>query len=127
MAGRVLVADDARFMRQMMREILEAEGFEVVGEAVDGRGAVAEYSRLQPDVVTVDVVMPERSGVAVAREILALDPGARIVMMGAIGQEALVQQALDAGAADAVAKPFKPAVVVATLRKLIEREREPIP
>lgn len=127
MAGRVLVADDARFMRQVMREILEPEGFEVVGEAVDGRAVVEEYSRLQPDVVTVDVVMPERSGVAVAREILTFDPGARIVMMGAAGQEALVREALDAGAADAVAKPFNPAVVVATLRKLIGRDGKPIP
>ncbi len=127
MATRVLVADDARFMRQAIRSILEADGFEVVGEAVDGRGVVEEYSRLQPDVVAVDVVMPDGSGVAVTREILASDPGARIVVMGAVGHEALVQQALDAGAADAVAKPFKPAAVVATLRKLIDREPEPIP
>lgn len=126
MATRVLVADDARFMRQAIRAILEAEGFDVVGEAADGRAVVAEYARLRPDVVTVDVLMPERSGAAAAREILALDPAARIVMMGAAGQEALVREALDAGAADAVGKPFHPDAVVATLRRLIERRAPPV-
>lgn len=126
MAIRVLVADDARFMRRAIREIVEAEGFEVVGEAADGHAVVAEYARLRPDVVTVDVVMPASSGGAAAREILALDPAARIVMMGAAGQEALVQEALDAGAAEAVGKPFHPAAVVATLRRLIGRADAPV-
>jgi two-component system, chemotaxis family, chemotaxis protein CheY len=71
------LADDARFMRQAIRAILEAEGFDVVGEAADGRAVVAEYARLRPDVVTVDVRMPEHSGVAAAPEILTLDPGKR--------------------------------------------------
>ncbi len=122
MSSRVLVADDARFMRQLIREIIEPEGFEVVGEAADGRAVVEEFSRLQPDVVTMDIVMPKRSGIDAAKEILALDAGARIVMVSALGQEALVMEALQAGAADYVVKPFKPDAVIATLRKLIEKD-----
>ncbi|MCL4685434.1 response regulator [Myxococcota bacterium] len=122
MSSRVLVADDARFMRQLIREIIEPEGFEVVGEAADGRAVVEEFSRLQPDVITMDIVMPKRSGIDAAKEILALDPGARIVMVSALGQEALVMEALQAGAADYVVKPFKPDAVIATLRKLVEKE-----
>lgn len=123
MSSRVLVADDARFMRQLIREIIEPEGFEVVGEAADGRAVVEEFSRLQPDVVTMDIVMPKRSGIDAAKEILALDRSARIVMVSALGQEALVMEALQAGAADYVVKPFKPDAVIATLRKLMEKDR----
>jgi two-component system chemotaxis response regulator CheY len=123
MATRVLVADDARFMRQLIREIVEPEGFEVVGEAADGRAVVEEFQRLHPDVVTMDIVMPKRSGIDAVKEILALDPGARIVMVSALGQEALVMEALQAGAADYVVKPFKPDAVVATLRKVAEKGR----
>jgi len=123
MAIRVLVADDARFMRQLIREIVEPEGFEVVGEAADGRAVVEEFARLRPDVVTMDIVMPKRSGIDAVKEILALDPTARIVMVSALGQEALVMEALQAGAADYVVKPFKPDAVVSTLRKIGEKER----
>jgi two-component system chemotaxis response regulator CheY len=123
MATRVLVADDARFMRQLIREIVEPEGFEVVGEAADGRAVVEEFQKLHPDVVTMDIVMPKRSGIDAVKEILALDPGARIVMVSALGQEALVMEALQAGASDYVVKPFKPDAVVATLRKVVEKER----
>jgi two-component system chemotaxis response regulator CheY len=119
MATRVLVADDARFMRQLIREIIEPEGFEVVGEAADGRAVVEEFTRLQPDIVTMDIVMPKRSGIDAVKEILALDPGAKIVMVSALGQEALVMEALEAGASDYVVKPFKPDAVVSTLRKWI--------
>ena len=123
MAIRVLVADDARFMRQLIREIIEPEGFDVVGEAADGRAVVEEYTRLHPDLVTMDIVMPKRSGLDALKEILALDPAARVVMVSALGQEALVMEALQAGATDYLVKPFKPESVVATLRKVSEKER----
>ncbi len=122
MACRVLVADDARFMRQLIRDIIEPEGFEVVGEAGDGREAVEEFQRLQPDLVTMDVVMPKRSGIEAVRDIMALDPTARVAMVSALGQEALVMEALEAGAQDYVVKPFKPEVVLETLRKISEKE-----
>jgi two-component system chemotaxis response regulator CheY len=122
MMARVLVADDASFMRQMIREIVEAEGHEVVGEASDGDEAVAEFKRLHPDVVTMDIVMPRRSGIDAVKGIVALDPSARIVMCSALGQESLVQEALQAGAMDFIVKPFKPDAVVATLGKVLEKE-----
>jgi len=121
MSRRVLVADDARFMRQLIRDIIEAEGFDVVGEAEDGRAVVEAFSKLQPDVVTMDVVMPKCSGIEAVKEILALDPGAKIVMVSALGQEQLVTEALEAGALDYVVKPFKPDAVLETLSKVIEK------
>jgi two-component system chemotaxis response regulator CheY len=121
MSFRVLVADDARFMRQLIREIIEPEGFEVVGEAADGRAAVEEFQKLQPDLVTMDIVMPKRSGIDALKEILTLDAGAKVAMVSALGQEALVMEALQAGAADYIVKPFKPEAVIATLRKIAEK------
>ena len=122
MRGRVLVADDAAFMRQMIREILEAEGLEVVGEAVDGVEAIEQFGKLHPDLVTMDIVMPRRSGIDAVKGILELDPRARVVMCSALGQETLVMEALQAGARDFIVKPFKPDAVRATLRKVIEKE-----
>ncbi len=120
--ARVLVADDASFMRQMIREIVESEGFEVCGEASDGVEAVDEFKRLQPDVVTMDIVMPLKSGIDAVRGIVALDPGACVVMCSALGQETLVTEAIQAGAKDFIVKPFKPDAVVETLKKVLEKE-----
>ncbi len=121
----ILVADDASFMRQMIREIVEAEGFEVVGEAADGVEAVEQFKKLQPDVVTMDIVMPRRSGIDAVKSIIALDPSARVVMCSALGQETLVTEALEAGARDFIVKPFKPESVVETLRKVVEKSDDP--
>jgi two-component system chemotaxis response regulator CheY len=120
--ARVLVADDASFMRQMIREIVESEGFEVCGEASDGVEAVDEYKRLHPDVVTMDIVMPRKSGIDAVRGIVALDPGACVVMCSALGQETLVTEAIQAGAKDFIVKPFKPDAVIETLKKALEKE-----
>lgn len=117
--ARILVADDASFMRHMIREIVEAEGHEVVGEASDGVEAVDEYKRQQPDLVTMDIVMPRRSGIDAVRGILELDPKARIVMCSALGQESLVTEALEAGASGFIVKPFKPESVLETLGKVL--------
>ncbi len=120
--ARVLVADDASFMRQMIREIVESEGFEVCGEASDGIEAVDQFKKLQPDVVTMDIVMPLKSGIDAVRGIVALDPGARVVMCSALGQETLVAEAIQAGAKDFIVKPFKPDAVIETLKKVLEKE-----
>ncbi len=120
--SRVLVADDARFMRELIREIIEPEGYEVVGEATDGQEAVELFQKLQPELVTMDVVMPKRSGIDAVKEILGLDPTACVVMVSALGQEALVMEALQAGARDYIVKPFKPDNVLGTLRKVAEKE-----
>jgi two-component system chemotaxis response regulator CheY len=118
---RVLVADDASFMRQMIRDIIEPEGYEVVGEASDGVDVVEKFRQLQPDVVMMDIVMPKRSGIDAVKSIMDVDPTARVVMCSALGQEALVMEAIQAGAKDFIVKPFKPDAVVATLAKVLEK------
>jgi two-component system chemotaxis response regulator CheY len=120
--ARILVADDASFMRQMIREIVAEEGHEVVAEASDGVEAIEQYKKHHPDLVTMDIVMPRRSGIDAVKGILEVDPTARVVMCSALGQETLVQEALQAGARDFIVKPFKPEAVTATLRKVLEKE-----
>lgn len=120
--ARVLIADDASFMRQMIREIIEPEGYEVVGEATNGIEAVEQFEELSPDLVTMDIVMPKRSGIDAVKGILAKHSDARIVMCSALGQETLVMEALQAGARDFIVKPFKPDNVLATLKKILEKE-----
>jgi len=121
MKARVLIADDASFMRQMIREIIEPEGFEIVGEAGDGEEAVEQYQALRPDIVTMDIVMPKRSGIDAVRGIVEIDPDACIVMCSALGQETLVMEAIQAGAKDFIVKPFKPDAVLATLSKILDK------
>jgi two-component system chemotaxis response regulator CheY len=118
---RVLIADDASFMRQMIRDIIEPEGFEVVGEASDGVEVVEKYKQLRPDLVMMDIVMPKRSGIDAVKAIKAEDAGARVVMCSALGQDALVREALQAGASDFIVKPFKPDAVLSTLAKVVEK------
>ena len=108
MAKRVLIVDDAAFMREMLRDILTEADYEIVGEAVDGEQAVSLFQESSPDLVTLDIVMPRKSGLEALREIRALDAGACVVMCSALGQEALVMEALEAGARDFIVKPFKP-------------------
>jgi two-component system chemotaxis response regulator CheY len=120
--ARILVADDASFMRQMIREILESEGHEVVAEASDGIEAIDQFKNHHPDVVTMDIVMPRRSGIDAVKAILEFDPTARVVMCSALGQETLVTEALQAGAHDFIVKPFKPDSVINTLKKVLEKE-----
>lgn len=122
MKARVLIADDASFMRQMIREIIEPEGYEVVGEATNGIEAVEQFEALNPDIVTMDIVMPKRSGIDAVKGILAKHPDAKVVMCSALGQETLVMEALQAGARDFIVKPFKPDSVISTLAKILEKE-----
>jgi two-component system chemotaxis response regulator CheY len=118
---RVLIADDASFMRQMIRDIIEPEGYEVVGEASDGVEVVDKFRKLRPDLVMMDIVMPKRSGIDAVRTIRSEDSSATIVMCSALGQETLVMEAIQAGAKDFIVKPFKPDAVVATLAKVVEK------
>ena len=114
MAG-VLIVDDASFMRRVIRKILESEGYEIVGEATDGLEAVEQYALLRPDLVTMDIVMPKCSGINALEAIMQEDPRACIVICSALGQEALVEEALKAGARDFIVKPFKRDQVISSL------------
>jgi two-component system, chemotaxis family, chemotaxis protein CheY len=115
----VLICDDALFMRTVLGAILRQADFAVVGEAATGREAVAMYAELHPSLVTMDIVMPDLGGIDAVREILAQHPGARIVMCSAMGQQALVQEALDAGACDFVIKPFQPSRVLEAVQRAL--------
>ena len=119
MGKRVLVVDDAIFMRNTLKDVFVAAGFEIAGEAQHGIEAVDRYKQLKPDLVTMDIVMPYKSGIEATRDIVKVDPGAVIVMCSALGQENLVMEAIEAGAADFIIKPFKQDEVLAVVRKVL--------
>ena len=106
MAKTILIVDDAAFMRMMLRDILVAKGYEIVGEAENGIEAGILYRKLRPDLVLMDITMPEMDGIRAVNEILRADPQAKIVMVSAMGQQAMVIQSIKAGAIDFVVKPF---------------------
>jgi two-component system chemotaxis response regulator CheY len=119
MKPRVLVVDDSVFMRTAIASILVSNGIDVVGEAEHGRMAVDLYQELKPDLVTMDIIMPEMSGIDAAREILAMDGNANIITCSALGQKALVDDALKAGARDFLIKPFNPSKVMEVVEAVL--------
>lgn len=119
MSHTVLVCDDAIFMRTMISDILAQAGFEVVGEAETGREAVEKYRQLKPDLVTMDIVMPDMGGIEAVREICKDDADARILMCSAMGQQALVVEAIQADAKDFVVKPFQPSRVLEAVQRVL--------
>ncbi len=116
---RVLIVDDAIFMRRMISDILVENGMEIVGEADTGAKAVERYMELKPDLVTMDIIMPEMSGIDAVRKIVEFDAQAKIVMCSALGQQALVQEAVSCGAKDFLIKPFNAARVVEVIAKVL--------
>jgi two-component system chemotaxis response regulator CheY len=117
--ARVLVVDDAAFMRKMVTDALSSGGHEIVGEAANGEEAVQRFQELRPDVMTLDITMPEKDGLAALQEIIAVDPGAKVVMCSALGQESKVLQSIKLGAKDFVVKPFQPARVLSAIEKAL--------
>jgi two-component system chemotaxis response regulator CheY len=115
----VLICDDAIFMRTMLSDILQQAGFDVVGEAETGAQAVDRYRELRPDLVTMDIVMPDMGGIEAVREICKEHPEARILMCSAMGQQALVVEAIQAGAKDFVVKPFQPSRVLEAVQRVL--------
>lgn len=119
---KVLIVDDVAFVRQTLREIFTEAGYRVVGEASDGAEAVGLYEQLSPDVVTMDIVMPQMSGIDATRRIIKSDPSATVVIISAMGQENLVMEAINVGARDYILKPFTSADVIKTIeRALIDK------
>jgi two-component system chemotaxis response regulator CheY len=117
--ARVLVVDDAAFMRKMVSDALAKGGHEVVGEAGNGVEAIAQFQSIKPDLVTLDITMPEKDGLAALAEIVAADPSAKVVMCSALGQESKVLEAIKLGAKDFVVKPFQPARVIEAVDKAL--------
>jgi two-component system, chemotaxis family, chemotaxis protein CheY len=117
--ARVLVVDDAAFMRKVVSDALASGGHEVVGEAGNGTEAVQRYQELSPELVTLDITMPEKDGLEALGEIISLDPGARVLMCSALGQEAKVIESIQKGAKDFVVKPFQPAQLLEAVGKAL--------
>lgn len=116
----VLIVDDVEFVRKTLREIFaQSGGYQVVGEAADGLEAITRYAELRPDVVTMDMVMPEMSGIEATRRLCKMDKNARVVMVSAMGQENLVMEAINAGARDYVLKPFSADMILKTVDRVM--------
>ncbi|MFS8630889.1 MAG: response regulator [Bacillales bacterium] len=119
MSKTVLIVDDAAFMRMMIKDILEKNGYTVVGEAENGNVAVEKYKELNPDIVTMDITMPEKDGITALKEIREYDPNAVVIMCSAMGQQAMVIDAIQAGAKDFVVKPFQAERVIEAVSKAL--------
>ena len=115
---RVLIVDDAAFMRMMIKDILEKNGYDVVAEANNGIKAVEMYKREKPDIVTMDITMPDMDGIEAVKAIREFDPSAKIIMCSAMGQQSMVMDAIRAGAKDFVVKPFQPDRVLEAISKI---------
>ncbi len=119
MAKNILVVDDAAFMRMMIKDILTKNGYNVVGEAENGAKAMEKYNELKPDLVLMDITMPEVDGIQALKNIKAADANAKIVMCSAMGQQAMVIEAIQSGAKDFIVKPFQADRVLEAVKKVI--------
>ncbi|MBF0105599.1 MAG: response regulator [Deltaproteobacteria bacterium] len=119
MKQRVLIVDDAIFMRQKLNDIINSTHYEVCGFAENGIEGIEQYKKLKPDIVTMDIIMPEMDGIDAVKKIIAHDKNAKILMVSAMGQQQLVVEAIQAGAKDFIVKPFEPPSVVAAIDKVL--------
>lgn len=119
MSKSVLIVDDAAFMRMMIKDILTKNGYEVTGEAENGEEAIEKYKELTPDLVTMDITMPEKDGIAALKEIKEIDGEAIVIMCSAMGQQAMVIDAIQAGAKDFIVKPFQADRVMEAVSKAL--------
>lgn len=117
--NRVLIVDDATFMRMMIRDILEQNGFDIVAEAKDGTSAIEQYKKYKPDIVTMDITMPDMDGIKTLEHIKKIDSNAKIIMCTAMGQQAMVMEAIRAGAKDFIVKPFEEDQVLEAMQKVV--------
>ena len=119
MAKNILICDDAPFMRMMIKDILTKNGYNVVGEAENGLKAVEKYSETKPDLVLMDITMPEMDGIQALKKIKELDSGATVIMCSAMGQQAMVIESIQAGAKDFIVKPFQADRVIEAVKKVV--------
>ena len=121
MGKRILIVDDAAFMRMMIKNIITKNGYEVIGEAENGQVAVELYKQHKPDLVTMDITMPEMNGIEGVKAICGIDPDANIIMCSAMGQQAMVMEAIQAGAKDFVVKPFQQDRILQAIERVLTR------
>ncbi|HQK54304.1 MAG TPA: response regulator [Sedimentibacter sp.] len=121
MEGKILIVDDAAFMRMMIKDTLKSSGYENIIEAADGEQAIQTYKNEKPDLVIMDITMPNKNGLDALKEIRKIDPNAVIVMCSAMGQESMVVEAIRNGAKDFIVKPFKSERIIKTVQSIIDR------
>ncbi|MBU0502208.1 MAG: response regulator [Candidatus Margulisbacteria bacterium] len=124
MMAKILVVDDAIFTRKLLSDILKKEGHEIIGEAENAAEAVKKYQSLKPDIVTMDIIMPETegmNGIGAVKAIIKIDKEAKIIMVSAMGQQEMIVEAIQAGAKDFIVKPFQPSNVINAVNKLLKR------
>ncbi|OPY57253.1 MAG: Chemotaxis protein CheY [Pelotomaculum sp. PtaU1.Bin035] len=121
MGKRILIVDDAAFMRMMIKNIVTKNGYEVIGEAENGKVAVELYKQHKPDLVTMDITMPEMNGIEGVKAIRSVDPGANVIMCSAMGQQAMVMEAIQAGAKDFIVKPFQQDRILQAIERVLAR------
>jgi len=119
LGATILIADDLSFMRMIQKEILTERGYTVVGEASDGIEAVDKFQNLHPDLVLLDITMPNMNGLEAMRRIFAIDPKAKVIMCSALGQQNLIVEAIKAGVKDFIVKPFKPERILSAIDKAL--------
>ena len=119
MGKNILIVDDAAFMRMMIKDILSKNGYTVAGEAENGVKAIEKYNEVKPDLVLMDITMPEKDGIQALKDIKAIDPSAQIIMCSAMGQQAMVIESIQAGAKDFIVKPFQADRVLEAVRKVV--------
>lgn len=119
MGKRIMIVDDAAFMRMMLKDILTKNGYEVCGEAANGKEAVQKFSELKPDLITMDITMPEMDGISSLKAIKAIDKHAKVIMCSAMGQQAMVIDAIQNGADNFIVKPFQADSVINIVKKSI--------
>ncbi len=119
MAINILIADDLKFMKMVLRDIIEKAGFRVIGEAADGEEAVRLFEEKRPDVVVMDITMPKMDGITALKKIMEIDPNAKVIMCSALGQQRLIINAIQIGAKDFIVKPFQPERIVSSIKKVL--------
>ena len=119
MAKNILICDDAAFMRMMIKDILSKNGYNVAGEAENGAKAVEKYNELKPDLVLMDITMPEMDGIQALKKIKESDPSALVIMCSAMGQQDMVIESIQAGAKDFIVKPFQADRVIEAVKKVV--------
>lgn len=119
--ARILIVDDAKFMRMTLTNILQKGNHDVVGEADNGRNAIELYKELKPDLVTMDITMPEMTGLEAVKQIKSIDPNAKIIMCSAMGQQKLVVEAIESGAKDFIVKPFDESRVLEAISRVLQK------
>ena len=119
MAKNIMIVDDAAFMRMMIKDILTKNGYNIVGEAENGKKAIDVYTECKPDLVLMDITMPEMDGIQALKGIRANDPNAAIIMCSAMGQQAMVIEAIQSGAKDFIVKPFQADRVIEAVQKVV--------